>query len=69
MGSGAKNCEVDWENGVMSGERQGEVPVAPGARTVKQCSLDGRNQGLNPVAPLGKFSSHEGVSGRKKREL
>ena len=24
------------------------------------CSLDGRSQGLNPAAPLGKFSSHEG---------
>ncbi len=55
-------------------EAQGQVPVlaqraaSEGPRWTRD-SLDGRSQGLNPVAPLDMFSSHEGASGRKKRIL
>ena len=32
------------------------------------CSFDGRSLGLNPVAPLENFSSHEGGNEWKKEE-
>ena len=68
MGGGTKDCEVDGESGMMSWERQGYAPFAPGACTIRMCLFDGRSLGLNPVAPLENFSSHEGGNEWKKEE-